>query len=299
MPSRSPDSGPATIRSVARALDILEYLARRSSPAPATIIGSTCGIPKSSLHQILRLLEARRFVKHHVTDHAWTVGSRLAELSDDAPLFVHALAVLKAFESAQVGLDARSVSTFSSLPLKSVGRILDLMSDYGLLATHADGTYSLGLEFVSLASRVGWVDRLRLTVRPYLTRLRDATGETANLAISDGETILYIDQVESHHGLRYSGWVGRRIPMQGTATGEAFADASKPHVVPDAVEVGVTAIASQIPGTDPPLAVNILAPAPRLRLTGVERSAQMVDAIAHEIAVRLASAQLSDEQRTR
>jgi len=288
VPRGAPETGEITVRSAARVLDILEFLSRRSSPASAGIIGSTCGIPKSSLHQLLRLLEGRRFVKHEVGERAWSAGPRIAELSADAPLFVHALAVLKAFESAQVNLDARSVSVFADLPLASVSRILDLMSDYGLIRTQADGTYGLGLEFVSLASRVGWVDRLRMIAQPYLVRLRDASGETANLVVCDGDSALYIDQVESHHGLRYSGWIGHRISLQGTAAGAAFTDPSKAHAVSDAVEVGVTAIACQIPGSDPLLAVNILAPTPRLKRTGVGRTAQMVEAIAHEIAVRLA-----------
>jgi IclR family acetate operon transcriptional repressor len=284
----APKASAITIRSASRALDILEFLSRRSFPASVGIIGSTCGIPKSSLHQLLRLLESRRFVKHQTRERTWSAGPRIAELSAGAPLFVHALAVLKAFESAQVNLDARSVSVFADLPLASVSRILDLMSDYGLIRTQADGTYGLGLEFVSLASRVGRVDRLRTIAQPYLVRLRDASGETANLMVRDGESALYIDQVESHHGLRYSGWVGHRISLHGTAAGAAFADPSKSHAVSDAVEVGVTAIACQIPDSDPPLAINILAPTPRLKQTGVDRSAQMVEAIAHEIAVRLA-----------
>ena len=118
--------------------------------------------------------------------------------------------------------------------------------------------------------------------------LRDVTGETANLIVQDGDFGLYIDQVESHSPLRYSGWVGRRVPMAGTATGAAFQEPFTPHVVADAVEVGVTAIASRIGDVYPPLAVSILAPTARLEMTGVERAAHWVEAVARQIADRLA-----------
>ena len=42
-----------------RALDVLEFLARRTSPAPAAIIASQCAIPRSSLYA-LRCLSTKR-----------------------------------------------------------------------------------------------------------------------------------------------------------------------------------------------------------------------------------------------
>ena len=57
-------------------------------------------------------------------------------------------------------------------------------------------------------------------------RLRDATSETANLIILDGDHAIYIDQVESSYALRHSGWVGRRVPLAGTALAALVAAAS-------------------------------------------------------------------------
>jgi hypothetical protein len=62
---------------------------------------------------------------------------------------------------------------------------------------------------------------------------------------------------------------------------------SKADVVSDAVEAGVTAIACQLPDNGPCLADNILAATPSLKQTGVSSTAQMVETIAPETAVRL------------
>ncbi len=118
-------------------------------------------------------------------------------------------------------------------------------------------------------------------------RLRDATGETANLIILDGDHAIYVDQVESSYALRHSGWVGRRVPLAGTATGAAFEDRTTSHVASDAVETGVTAIACAIdlPGDD--AAVSITAPSWRIEEFGIVRAQRMVEAVAREISQRL------------
>jgi DNA-binding IclR family transcriptional regulator len=168
-----------------------------------------------------------------------------------------------------------------------VERMLPFLVESDLLHEEPDGSYTLGLELVGLASRVGWVDRLRIACRPHLVRLRDATQETANLIVRDGDHALYIDQVESRYALRHSGWVGRRVPLQGTATGAAFADRSTSHVVADAVELGVTAVTCVVDVADEEVAVGITAPSWRVQEFGVWRVQSMVEAVAREISERL------------
>ena len=126
-----------------------------------------------------------------------------------------------------------------------------------------------------------------IAARPHLVRLRDATSETANLIILDGDHAIYVDQVESPYALRHSGWVGRRVPLAGTATGTAFGDRTTSHVAKDAVETGVTAIvcAIDLPGDE--AAVGVTAPNWRIEEFGVMRAQRMVEAVAREIAQRL------------
>jgi len=285
-----PQSHPAeegTTWGAARVLDVLEFLGRRNSPAAASIIASSCNIPRSSTYGLLNLLKSRRFVAYRPTERAWTLGSAAFELSADAPLFAHGLAVLRAFATVSSGLTLHHIASASGLSRTAVACILPSLVESDLLHADPDGTYSLGLELVGLASRVGWVDRLRLAARMHLVRLRDATQETANLIILDGDHAIYVDQVESPYALRHSGWAGRRIPLAGTATGAAFEDRGTSHAVADAVELGVTAIACaiQLPGYD--AAVGITAPSWRIEEFGVPRAQGMVEAVSREIAMRL------------
>ncbi len=281
------DAEHGTTWGAARVLDVLEFLGRRTTPAPASIIAASCHIPRSSTYGLLNLLRERRFVTYRADARAWSLGPAAFELSAEAPLFAHGLAVLRAFATRSRGLTVQQISTGAGLSRTAVARILPDLVQSDLLHADPDGTYSLGLELVGLASRVGWVDRLRLAARAHLVRLRDATQETANLIVLDGDHAIYIDQVESPYALRHSGWVGRRVPLAGTATGAAFADRTTSHVAKDAVETGVTSIvcAIDLPADD--AAVGITAPSWRIEEFGVARAQTMVEAVAREVSLRL------------
>ena len=161
--------------------------------------------------------------------------------------------------------------------------------------THLDlglclsGTYGLGRRLLGLASRVGWVEGLQLAARPILTGLRDDSGETASLLLEDSGQALYLDQVESHFDLRCRGWVGRRVALEGTSVGAAFADPSRPQVVPDAVDKGVTAIACAADGIVPTVGVNIIGPSWRLQARGLDQLTGLVQVAAGELAAAYAS----------
>ena len=272
-------------RSATKVLDVLEFLARRSTPSPAAIIAMSCDIPRSSLYTLLRSLRDRRFVIYHAGEHAWSLGPAAHELSAAAPLFAHGLAVLRAFAASSGSLTPRQIAEGGELPRSVVERVLPLLAGNDFLRAEPDGTYSLGLEVVSLASRVDYVDTLRIAARPHLVQLRDATHETASLLVRDGDHALYVDQVQSRHVLRIASWVGRRVPLEGTATGAALADRTTSHVARDAVEPGVTAIACAVDVTHQDAAISILAPGWRIREFGVERARQIVEALARKVAL--------------
>jgi DNA-binding IclR family transcriptional regulator len=271
-------------RSADRAFDILEYLSRRTQPASSGTIGLECGIPKSSLHNLLKLMTKRRLVTHHSQDKTWSLGPRVSELTPEAPLLVHALAVLRAFAGTTGGLNAREMALRSRLPQNVVQRVVPVMEEADLLWAEPDGSYRLGLELFSLAAQVAWVDRLRVLARPVLTQLRDSTRETANLAVMDGDLAIYVEQVESRQALRYGGWLGRRIPLEGTALGSALLNTSQVHIKDGAVEEGVMAIACGIEGVFPPAAVSLLAPSWRIERWGVEPAGRLVAAAARQLA---------------
>jgi len=279
------------LRASSRTLDVLEYLGQQGYPVSAAQIGDACGIPRSSLYKLLRVLEEREYLASLPGDAGWTPGRRLLDLRADSLLFVHGMVVLETLEQGGGRMSPVDLALATGLPLEQVERLLVALADYGLVMVGYDGTYGLGMRFVSMASRVGWAERLQLTARPILVRLRDETRETASLIVEDSGEALYLDQVESHFDLRCRGWVGRRVPLEGTSVGEAFRETGgcSAHVVKDAVEQGVTAVSAAVGGLEPKAGVNVIGPTWRLEERGLEAVAALVCAAAAELTAAYAA----------
>jgi DNA-binding IclR family transcriptional regulator len=58
--------------------------------------------------------------------------------------------------------------------------------------------------------------------QPYLQRLCAECGETVDLAVLDGEQVIYLQVVESPQRVKLAAAVGQRLPAFCTASGKAF-----------------------------------------------------------------------------
>jgi IclR family transcriptional regulator, KDG regulon repressor len=77
----SPGTGTA-VRSVDRALMVLEALASASSPSPLAELADATGLPKATVHRLLNTLAVRGFAAR--ADEGYMLGSRLFLLAADA-----------------------------------------------------------------------------------------------------------------------------------------------------------------------------------------------------------------------
>jgi DNA-binding IclR family transcriptional regulator len=60
------------------------------------------------------------------------------------------------------------------------------------------------------------------TVRPCLRELSEKTGETVDLAMLDGDKVVFVDQIPGTHRLRAVSAVGVSFPLHCTANGKAM-----------------------------------------------------------------------------
>lgn len=270
--------------STGRTLAVLDLLADHGRPMLPMAIARQCGIPRSTVYRLLALMQTHGYVSRDGGAHAWTLGPRVFEIAAGAPTVGQALQVLEVFDSATPRLTTSEVAARSGLAIQLAGRLAQALLRDGLLTADSAGYLSLGPRVVALAARAAPIEQLVRTARPRLERLRDTTGETANLLMRDGDSAIYLDQVESPRALRVSGWLGRRIPLASSASGAAITDGGV-HVVSGAVEPGVVAVACRIPNLRLlDAAVSVTAPAIRLRAGRLERARVEVAATADEIA---------------
>ena len=172
-------------------------------------------------------------------------------------------------------LSLTAAASRTGMPASTALRHLRVLTDRGYLVKDDTGTYSVGPSFVrtALASlQSGLYARLTAAARPELERLVEATEESAYLAVRDGDEAVYIDTVESRRAIRHVGWVGRAVPVDGTAVGAALSAAApasgarpEPIVNTGAVEPDVTAVCAPVyDPAGPVAAVLVLGPADRL-----------------------------------
>ncbi len=110
-----------------------------------------------------------------------------------------------------------------NLPKATLHRILATLMREGLLRHDAySKTYQLGFRLLELAHEV-WSDfDLRLAAQDELVRLRNAVGETAQLAVPDGDSVVLIASEEAGRDLRLTSKVGLRLPLHASALGKVI-----------------------------------------------------------------------------
>jgi len=252
------------MKSASQLMRILDLLAARDLPLAAATISRISGVPRSSTYRLLKEMEAGGYA---ISDGSggWSLGVRASEMGSGESTFADALRVLEAFKGSASRLDFSAVRQASSLRTVSARRAIALLSENELLLAHEDGSYSLGTWMVRMAGGLDPVERLRLAATPVLAELRDQSGETANLLIRERKLAVYVEQAESRQPLRHSHWVGRRIPLEETASGQVLLGEPGVQVARDAVEEGVTAVACAVPGvSEPPAAVSLTGPSVRM-----------------------------------
>lgn len=108
----------------------------------------------------------------------------------------------------------------SGLPLPTIHRLVRTLVGIGYLRQDSSRHYVLGPRLIHLGESASGT--LAVWARPHLNELVAQLGESANLAMLDGDQIVYIAQAESRRSMRMFTEVGRRVLPHCTAVGKAI-----------------------------------------------------------------------------
>lgn len=115
------------------------------------------------------------------------------------------------------------ISQAVNLPLATVHRLLGTLIQRGYVKQNQHNRkYSLGFRALQMGHDMRQRFSLRLEARPFLQRLVQRVGESANLAVLDDGEVVYIDQAQSSRILRMFTQVGNRLPVHSTGSGKAL-----------------------------------------------------------------------------
>lgn len=133
-------------------------------------------------------------------DRAFTLLERLADA--DGPLTLSELADL------------------TQLPMPTIHRLLRFLSNQGYVRQEPTKRYALGLRMIRFGQSAS--RGLGTWATPYLASLVDKFGETANMAMMEGDSCIYVAQVPSPQSMRMFTEVGRVVMPHCTGVGKAI-----------------------------------------------------------------------------
>lgn len=108
----------------------------------------------------------------------------------------------------------------SGLPLPTIHRLVRTLVDLGYVRQQPSREYALGPRLIRLGEQASML--LGTWATPHLQQLVDAIGESVNLALLDGDQVVYAAQVPGRHAMRMYTEVGRRARVHCTAVGKAI-----------------------------------------------------------------------------
>jgi IclR family transcriptional regulator, acetate operon repressor len=223
----------------------------------------------------------------------------------------------------ETGLSELAAS--SGLPLPTIHRLMRTLVASGYVRQQANRRYALGPRLIRLGESAA--RPLATWARPHLARLVEATGETANMALLDGDEVVYVAQVPSRHSMRMFTEVGRRVLPHTTGVGKALlAGLPDPQVrallartgmppatertitTPDGFlaalatvredgfalddneqEIGVRCIAVRVPNAPTAAAISVSGPAGRVTEEATEKMVPLLHEVAQELSAALSA----------
>ncbi len=191
------------------------------------------------------------------------------------------------------------ISDSTGLARSTTSRLLAALERTDLLQRDPAGAYVAGSLFALYAARHDrWQETARVAM-PHLELLRDRTGETAHLGVAQGSAVLHVAQADSAYLLGTRDWTDTFVPEHCSALGKVLlAAGAMPMpdsvlerrttrtltdrsaldrelaavrnrgyaVTVDELEVGLTAVAAPVAGTDGTVfaAIGVSGPTARL-----------------------------------
>ena len=234
-----------------------------------------------------------------------------------------AFALLEIMADASGEASLSQLAESSGLPLPTIHRIIRTLVDNGYVRQLPSRRYALGPRLIGLGDKASRM--LGTWARPHLAELVDQLGETANLAMLDGDKVVYVAQVPSPHAMRMFTEVGRRVLPHSAGVGKALlaqlsdeealavvgrtgmpAATDRTITTPEEFvtelarvreqgfaiddgeqEIGVRCVAAPVEGAPTGMAVSISGPEARVGWEFVDRAAPIVQHCAKTLATDL------------
>ncbi|MFT4110304.1 IclR family transcriptional regulator [Propionicimonas sp.] len=131
-----------------------------------------------------------------------------------------ALEIIEALAATGRPIGITELAERVDLPLPTIHRILHTLIGPGYVFQTPRRHYALGARLISLSRYAGGT--LGVTLRPYLSGVVEASGESASIAVLDQDFARYISHVPAEYPNRVTTEVGSLVSLHATGVGKAI-----------------------------------------------------------------------------
>lgn len=227
--------------------------------------------------------------------------------------------ILEIMATAGGSIGVSELAERAELPVPTIHRLIRTLVNRGYVRQLPTRRYALGPRLVRLGESA--TQLIGASARPHLAHLVEQIGETANMAVLDGNMAAYVAQVPSAHSMRMFTEVGRRVSLHCTGVGKALliqmpdaavrqlmARTGMPAYTDNSItdidaliadleqsrlraytidegeqEVGVRCFAAPVPNTPTLTAISVSGPAARVTLDAANHIVPTLQRIAKEL----------------
>ncbi|MFP5489359.1 MAG: IclR family transcriptional regulator, partial [Acidimicrobiia bacterium] len=183
-----------------------------------------------------------------------------------------------------------ALSNVTGIPRATAHRLAVALESHGLLRRDEEGRFDLGPELAALGRITAERYPLAELALPALTTLRDATGESVQLFVREGNLRRCVLSLQSPHALRWIVPEGVLFPLELGSAGRVLSgERTEPGWIESVEErePGVASVSAPVLGVDGTAiaAVSVSGPIDRLSRSPGPRFGQWVVDAADEVAV--------------
>jgi DNA-binding IclR family transcriptional regulator len=130
-----------------------------------------------------------------------------------------AVRILESFTPEEPELSVTEIARRSGLHPATASRIVGQLVEHGLLTRGPDREVRVGMRMWELAARAAPTRSLRDAAMPYLEDLHAVVGHHAQLAVLDGDDVIFLERLSARDAVINYSQVAGRLPLHISSSG--------------------------------------------------------------------------------
>lgn len=163
--------------------------------------------------------------------------ARSSTRAETGPVIHRAVALLAAFSADRPSLTISEMSRRTGIPLTTVHRLVNSLTEAGFVERDQHGRLHVGLRLWEIATLAPRGLGLREVALPFMEDLFEVTHEHVQLAVREGEEVIFVERLSHRTAIRVFNRVGGRYAMTPTGVGRVLLAYAPPEVQEDVLSV--------------------------------------------------------------